>query len=317
MTALVDSPVSAEVEAVPTGVSTPDGSELYLQVPGGIEAVDPETGATRWATRAAAVPVLVLDGVLLALATVPAGDGIWTGTARLVAIDRAEPHGNRRGAVFILPQERVRFLDARVTDGVLEALWAPRVAANRAAVATPAEGTLRADLRGGVARFAADAALPPTVRRALLAATLRAPAGRGHASWAAGTGWSAIAVVKGVPTLHHWPAEGEPTIAPLLDADEVDGSVLEHVDRRCAVLRVCSPTNPGHDELRVVDPVVGAVRPSVPAASPDGRLAPPYGVLGDDLLAIRLTSHTDRALVRIDTDSGAERWSRPLAPAAK
>ena len=74
MTALVDSPVSAEVEAVPTGVSAPDGSELYLQVPGGIEAVDPETGATRWATRAAAVPVLVLDGVLLALATAPAGD---------------------------------------------------------------------------------------------------------------------------------------------------------------------------------------------------------------------------------------------------
>jgi hypothetical protein len=81
------------------------------------------------------------------------------------------------------------------------------------------------------------------------------------------------------------------------------------------VLRVCSTDNAGHDELRVVDAVYGAVRPSVAAADLEGRLAPPFGVLGDDLLAVRLTP-TGRVLVRIDTETGAEKWRRPLPPAS-
>ena len=248
--------------------------------------------------------------------TTPVGDLTWTGTARLVAIDRAEPHANRRGAVLIMPQERVRLLDVRVRDGRLEAMWAPRVAAGRPPLSTPAEGTLRADLVDGGASLAADAVLPPPVRRALLGLTLRAPPFRGHASWRAGDGWSAIAMVKGVPVLHHWPDEGEPITMPLLEAGEVDGFALEHVDRRCAVLRVCAPDAPGRDELRLVDAVVGAIRPSVPAADLDGRLVPPFGTLGDDLLAVRLTA-SGRVLVRIDTDTGAERWRRPLPPLPK
>lgn len=316
MTSPDDSPVSIDVDAVPTGVAAPDGSELYLQVPGGIDAVDPETGATRWSTRAAAIPVIALDDTLIALATTTAGDLIWGGVARLVTIERAAPHTSRGGAVFILPQDKVRFLDARVTAGVLDALWAPLVAGHRPALVTPAEGTLRAELASRSAKIGDEAGLPPVVRRALLGATLRAPAGRGHASWPAGDGWSAIAMVRGLPVLHHWTADGEATTTTLLEAAEVDGFALEHVDRRCAVLRVCSTAHEGRDELRVVDAVYGAVRPSVAAADIDGRLAPPFGVYGDDLLAVRLTP-AGRVLVRIDTDSGAERWRRPLPATPK
>lgn len=312
MVALASPESAGEAEPIPCGVVAPDGSELYVQAGEGIDAVDPETGATRWSTQAGVVPVIALDDVLLAVAAKTVGDLTWSGTARLVAIDRAAPHASRRGPVFILPQERVRFLDARVTAGVLEAWWATRVASTRPALATPAAGTFRAELAGGPATFGNEAALPPAVRRALLSATLRAPAGRGHASWRTGAGWSAIAMERGVPVLHHWPDEGASTTTALLDGAEVDGFSVEHVDRRCAVLRVCSTVRPGHDEIRVVDPVVGAVRPSIPAADLDGRLAPPFGVIADDLLAVRLTAG-GRVLVRLDPE-GTERWRRPLHP---
>jgi hypothetical protein len=317
MPALVASPVTADVEPVPTGVAAPGGDELYLQVAGGIDAVDPDTGETRWSTRAGAVPVLALADALLALDTAATGELTWTGTARLIAIDRAPPHAVRRGPVFILPDERARFLDVRAIDGALEAWWSARATGGGRLdpAAPPVDGALRVDLTDNAARVSPNDAWPPApVRAALAKAAVWTPTGRGHAAWRAGDGWSAIAVdAGGVPSLLHWSGAAGPTTVALLDPRYRGFAAVEHVDHRRAYLRVCEPAQPASCQIRIHDAITGAPLGVVPAANAHGRLSPPFAVFGDDLLAVRLAPAPDRsrALVRIDA-TGAERWRRAL-----
>jgi hypothetical protein len=321
MPALVTAPVPADAEPVPGGVAAPDGSELYLRGTGGIDAIDPDTGALRWHTAVATVPVLALPDVLLAFAADPTGDVSWTGPARLVAIDRAPPHAARTGPPFELPLDRRRVLDARVTGGALDVWWFAEPDPRNFLTQLPpsVDGSVHLDLTTGAATVSARGWVPDAIRTALTGVTVWSAVGAGFAPWRAGDGWSVVALVQSgatsTPSLRHWPASGPDTTVPLLAQRHIGWAQVEHADRHHLFLRVCEPGVPPVCELRVLDTVTGAAIATTPSPPPPAdRLEPPYALLGRRLLATRSAPPgPGRVVVAVDVDRGTELW-RLMSP---
>lgn len=321
MSPLVTRPVPVDAEPIPGGVAAPDGSELYLRRGTGIDAIDPDTGAVRWTTAAAAVPVLALPDVVLALAVGSAGDLTWTGPARLVAIDRAPPHAARTGPELVLPLDIHRVLDARVTGGALDLWWFSQPMPRNALQELPPaiEGAARVDLATGAATVTERSWVPDAIRHALTGITVWSAVGTGFSPWRAGDGWSVVALVPGpgdgasVPSLRHWPASGPDTTVPLLAPRHIGWAQVEHANLHHLFLRVCEPGGAPDCELRVLDTVTGASLATTPSPPPPAdRLEPPYALYGRRLLAVR-TRGPARIVVAFDLDRG-EQWQLPLIP---
>jgi hypothetical protein len=311
MPALVASAAPTDAEPIPGGVAAPDGAELYLQVAGGIDAVDPATGGVRWTTRSATVPVLATADVLFALAADTEGDAAWTGPARLVAIDRAAPHAARSGQPFSLPPGLRRVLDARI-DGDTLALWWQNdpIPDRRGEPPPPTTGALRIALADGSAT--GDRSwIPDAVTAASAGQAPWSPPGRAADPWRTDDGWSIVVPVPAdggaALTLHHWSAGRSEHVARLLDPAYLHSSAVEHVDRRHLFLRVCEPGNPPRCALRIFDAATGAAIATVDdPAPPAPRPTPPFALVGRTLLAVR-----GAELVALDVGGGDPRWRRP------
>jgi hypothetical protein len=312
-------PHTAIARPVPTGVARDDGWALYLRSSAGIEAVDPDTGATGLSIAAAALPVIALPDALIALRAQVRGDRWWTGRAEVVAIDVANPVPRSCGA-FELPAPDGELGEVWCEGGVLHARWtAIAPATGIAPRMRPVEGELRVDLARGVVELepGAPIAVPPTVAQAVSGLTSWSPPGL-RGPWRVTAGWSAVVVTTGdagrVATLRHWSDAGEHS-AVIAEGDELRRASPLAADARDLFVRVCDDGAPAC-KIRIHAVDTGAVvatlaDPTPPAA----RLEPPMARL-DRILLATTTAGGVRSLVAIDLDTAAERWRRPIAAPA-
>jgi outer membrane protein assembly factor BamB len=296
---------------LPSGAAAPDGSALYLRGPAGLEEIDPATGGFRWSSPDGELPLLVTSSAVIALRASISGDRSWSGSAALVAIDRAPPHAARATKAFVLPEVNGELGPVWIEGGMLHARWAasgpPRGIAPRS---QPVSGSLKVALDApSGAEVAIEIGAPDPAPADVIAALDGVTVWT--RPWRTAGGWSALIVITAdggsAAVLRHWPSGGgAPRDTVVADAIAFPESAPLAADATDVFVRVCTPDGTCALHVHAAD----GGPPIATLPQPRGeRLDPPMGRVGRLVLAVR-----GDALLAVDLDTGEVRWQRSRTP---